>query len=66
MTIAEAGYAPVEGEALSVVWCLRNVRMFLLGCPNLTLVMDHKPLVSLFGDKEVKDGKHLFILVELE
>ena len=55
LTSAEAGYAPVEGEALAVVWCLRKARLFLLGCPNLTLVTDHKPLVKLFGDKELKD-----------
>ena len=55
LTSAEAGYAPVEGEALAVVWCLRKARLFLLGCPNLTLITDHKPLVKLFGDKELKD-----------
>ena len=55
MSSAEAGYAPVEGEALAVVWCLRKARLFLLGCPNLTLVTDHKPLVKLFGDKELRD-----------
>ena len=55
LSSAESGYAPVEGEALGVVWCLRKARLFLLGCPNLTLVTDHKPLVKLFGDKELKD-----------
>ena len=56
-TKAEAGYAPVEGEALAVAWCLRKARLFLLGCPNLTLVTDHKPLVKLFGqNKELKDN----------
>ena len=52
---AESNYAPVEGEALAVVWCLRKARLFLLGCPNLTLVTDHRPLVKLFGNKELKD-----------
>ena len=55
LTSAETGYAPIEGEALGVVWCLRKARLFLLGCPNLTLVTDHRPLVKLFGDKELKD-----------
>ena len=40
---------------MAVVWCLRKARLFLLGCPNLTIVTDHKPLVRLFGDKELKD-----------
>ena len=56
LTKAEVGYAPVEGEALAVAWCLRKARLFLLGCPNLTLITDHKPLVKLFGqNKELKD-----------
>ena len=55
LTSAEEGYTPVEGEALAVVWCLRKARLFLLGCPNLTLITDHKPLVKLFGNKELKD-----------
>ena len=55
LSSAEAGYAPVEGEALAIVWCLRKARLFLLGCPNLTLVTDHKPLVKLFGNKELRD-----------
>ena len=55
LTSTEAGYAPVEGEALAVVWCLRKAKLFLIGCPNLTLVTDHKPLVKLFDDKELKD-----------
>ena len=45
-----------KGEALAVAWCLRKASLFLLGCPNLTLVTDHKPLVKLFGqNKELKD-----------
>ena len=55
LTSAEAGYAPVEGEALAVAWCLRKARLFLLGCPNLVLVTDHRPLVKLFGDRELRD-----------
>ena len=55
LTATEAGYAAVEGEALAVVWCLRKARLFLLGCPNLLLVTDHRPLVKLFGNRELKD-----------
>ncbi len=40
---------------MAVVWCLKKARLFLLGCPNLTIVTDHKPLIRLFGDKELKD-----------
>ena len=55
LTETEARYAPIEGEAMAVVWCLKKARLFLMGCPNLTIVTDHKPLVRLFGDKELKD-----------
>ena len=66
LTSAEAGYAPVEGEALVVAWCLRKARLFLLGCPNLVLITDHRPLVKLFGDRELKDivNPRLFALKE--
>lgn len=63
---AEANYAAVEGEALAVVWCLQKARLFLLGCPNLLLVTDHRPLVGLFGDRALKDisNPRLFRLKE--
>ena len=66
LTSAEAGYAAIEGEALAVVWCLKKARLFLLGCPNLTIVTDHRPLVKTFGDKEMKniENPRLFRLKE--
>ncbi|XP_045122674.1 uncharacterized protein LOC123511117 [Portunus trituberculatus] len=66
LTQAEAGYAPVEGEALAVAWCLRKARLFLLGCPNLVIATDHRPLVKLFGDRALKDiaNPRLFRLKE--
>lgn len=62
----EMNYAAIEGEAAAVVWCLKKARLFLLGCPNLTLVTDHRPLVKLFGDRELKhvDNPRLFRLKE--
>ena len=50
---AESRYAPTEGEALSVVWALKTSRMFTLGCPNLTVVTDHKPLLGIFNGRDV-------------
>ena len=43
-------YAPVEGEALAVAWVLENTKFFTLGCDNLIVTTDHKPLVKIFGD----------------
>ena len=52
---AESRYAPVEGEALAVVYALNKAKHFVLGCPNLTIAVDHKPLLKLFGDRALED-----------
>ena len=66
LTSAEAGYAAVEGETLAIVWCLRKARLFLLGCPNLLIVTDHRPLVGLLKDRALGDitNPRLFRLKE--
>jgi hypothetical protein len=43
-TDAESRYAPVEGEALAVTYAFEKCRMFTLGCSDLTVVTDHKPV----------------------
>ena len=52
---AETRYAPVEGEALAVVYALDKARYFVLGCQDLTIAVDHKPLLKLFGDRALED-----------
>ena len=52
---AESRYAPVEGEALAVADALDKARFFVLGCNNLTIAVDHKPLLKLFGDRSLED-----------
>ena len=52
---AEQRYAPVEGEALAVAWALEDSRFFTLGCSDLVVASDHKPLVKLLGDKALYD-----------
>ena len=47
---AESRYAPVEGEALAVVDALDKARYFVLGCENLIVTVDYKPLLKLFGE----------------
>ncbi|MEL7377532.1 MAG: DDE-type integrase/transposase/recombinase, partial [Bacteroidota bacterium] len=47
----ESHYAPVEGEALALTYGLENCRIFVLGCPNLILAVDHKPLTTIFSDQ---------------
>jgi len=65
-TEAESRYAPVEGEALAVTYALAKCRMFTLGCHNLTVVTDHKPLVKILGDCNLDNIKNprLFSLKE--
>ena len=52
---AESRYAPVEGEALAVVDALDKARHFVLGCSNLIIAVDHKPLLKIFGDRSLDD-----------
>ena len=51
LSSAEKNYAPIEGEALAVAWCFHKARNYLLGCPQFTLLTDHKPLVSILSEK---------------
>ena len=50
---AESRYAPIEGEALAVADALDKARHFVLGCKNLTIAVDHKPLLKIFGDRSL-------------
>ncbi|CAG2189575.1 unnamed protein product [Mytilus edulis] len=50
---AESRYAPVEGEALAVVDALDKARYFVLGCEELIIAVDHKPLLKIFGDRSL-------------
>ena len=61
-TGAESRYHPVEGEALSVAWGLHKTRYFTIGCGNLTLCVDHKPLLKILGNKELNDINNTRIL----
>lgn len=51
---------------MAMAWCLRKARLFLLGCPILVLVTDHRLLVGLLGDKALVDivNPRLFHLKE--
>ena len=57
---AESRYAPIEGEALAVADALDKARFFVLGCDNLIIAVDHKPLLKVFGDRsldEISNGR---------
>ena len=52
---AESRYAPVEGEALAVADALNKARYFILGCEDLIIAVDHKPLLRIFGNHSLED-----------
>jgi hypothetical protein len=52
---AESRYAPIEGEALALVDALEKARHFVLGCTNLIVAVDHKPLLKTFSDRSLED-----------
>lgn len=59
---AEGRYAPIEGECLAVAWSLEKARMFTLGCKDLLVSTDHKPLIAILGDRaleEISNGRLL-------
>ena len=52
---AESCYAAIEGEALAVAEALQRCRHLVLGCTDLYIAVDHKPLVKIFGDRALAD-----------
>jgi hypothetical protein len=60
----EKNYVPIEGEALAVVWALEQTLYFTMGCNDLLIILDHKPLVKIFGDRRLDeiDNPRLFRL----
>ena len=52
---AESRYAPVEGEALAVAYALHQTRYYILGCSQLIVATDHKPLIQILNDRALTD-----------
>ena len=59
---AEKNYSPGEGEALSAASGLTKFRHFVMGCKKLVLVVDHKPLVKLLGDRYLDEIPNMRLL----
>lgn len=51
---AESRYAPIEGEALAVADALEKAKYFVLGCTDLIIAVDHKPLLKVLGDRSLE------------
>ena len=52
---SEEHYAPIEGEALAITWGLEQTKYFTLGCDQLTIATDHKPLIKVYGDRTLDE-----------
>ena len=54
-TPTESRYAPIEGEALAVAYALHQTRYYVLGCADLIIATDHKPLTRILNDKSLTE-----------
>ena len=52
---AESRYAPIQGGALAVADALDRTRYSVLGCADLTIAVDHKTLLGIFGEHPLDD-----------
>ena len=63
---AESRYCPIAGESLALVDALQKTKYFTLGCRDLIIATDHKPLLKVMGDRALADieNPRLFNLKE--
>ena len=54
---AESNYSPTDGEFTAVVEALEKTAYFTLGCSDLTIGTDHKPLISIINDTNLGEIK---------
>ena len=54
MTNTEQRHAQIEKEALAITWACEKLNDFILG-NDISIETDHKPLVPLFGSKNLDE-----------
>ena len=59
--LAESRYSLEEGECLAIADALYKAKHYNLGCNDLLLATDHKPLVGVFA-KSLEDIENLRLL----
>ena len=55
----ESRYSPIEWADLALIYGLESCRMFILGCPDLLVTVDHQPLIKYFRNRSLKISKIL-------
>ena len=58
---AEFQYAPIEGEAPAVADAKDKARFFVLGCEELIVPVDHKPLLKIFGNRSLDEISNTYL-----
>ena len=50
LTKTEGSYAPIDKEALSILWGMKSFHVYLYGAGGgrFTIITDHKPLTAVF------------------
>ena len=56
-------YSLVKDKALALVCGLESFQMFVLGCPNLLVTLDHQPHAKIFSGKALENIKTYVFLV---
>ena len=46
---------PIDGEALALADAIEKAHYFVLGCKDLMIYTDHKPLIKIFTDRSLND-----------
>ena len=50
LTKSERNYSQLDKESLALIFAVKHFHFYLYGNKRFTLVTDHKPLISLFGE----------------
>ena len=55
LTDTESRYAVIELEMLGIAWATKKCRVYLAGCPNYTLITDHRPLIPILNSRSMSE-----------
>ena len=59
LTPAESNYAPIELEALAIVFALTRLDQYIFGHLDVTVQTDHKPLIPIFKKPVFKASRRV-------